>query len=341
MSNIWLAFITGLTSGGISCMAVQGGLLASSIAQQKEYEETSRGNWKFVSLFLTAKIITYTLLGFILGYVGSFIVFTPKTQGVLQLLIGIFLVGTAGYLLNIHPLFRYFAIKPPKFAYKLAKSEGKKNNFLAPVILGSLTVFMPCGVTQAMMAVALATGSPLLASAIMFAFTLGTSPVFFAFGMFAAQLFKKKLYSYIGASLIFIFGILALNSSMTLFGSPHTLKNYYAQASSIFDGEGEESSKIEASAGKMKQGKQEVTITVNNNGYETNVTQLKVNIPVKLTLETRNTRSCARAFVIPSLNISKVLPESGETMIEFTPTKKGRLTFSCSMGMYSGYWEII
>ncbi|OGL45471.1 MAG: hypothetical protein A2W05_07265 [Candidatus Schekmanbacteria bacterium RBG_16_38_10] len=91
----------------------------------------------------------------------------------------------------------------------------------------------------------------------------------------------------------------------------------------------------------MKQGKQEVTITVNNNGYETNVTQLKVNIPVKLTLETRNTRSCARAFVIPSLNISKVLPESGETMIEFTPTKKGRLTFSCSMGMYSGYWEII
>jgi hypothetical protein len=32
MNNIWFAFITGLTAGGISCLAVQGGLLASALS---------------------------------------------------------------------------------------------------------------------------------------------------------------------------------------------------------------------------------------------------------------------------------------------------------------------
>ncbi|MGB3217969.1 MAG: hypothetical protein WBV59_02345 [Anaerolineae bacterium] len=33
---IILAFITGLTTGGLSCLAVQGGLLAGSIASEVE-----------------------------------------------------------------------------------------------------------------------------------------------------------------------------------------------------------------------------------------------------------------------------------------------------------------
>lgn len=340
MNGVWLAFITGLTTGGISCMAVQGGLLASSIAQQKEYEETNKGNWKFVALFLISKIFVYTLLGLLLGLLGSLLILTPKMQGVLQLAIGIFLIGTAGYLLNIHPIFRYFAIKPPKFAYKIAKSEGKKNNIFAPIILGALTVFMPCGVTQAMMAVALATGSPLQSAAIMFAFTLGTSPVFFAFGLVAVKLLKKKIFTYIGAALIFIFGILAINSAMALFGSSHTLKNYYIAVSSLIGNESSASTTI-SEANVNTQGQQEITVIVSNNGYQPNERQIRANVPVKLTLITDGIQSCARAFTIPSLNISKLLPSDGKTIIEFTPTKKGRLNFSCSMGMYTGYWEVI
>jgi hypothetical protein len=38
MEQILLAFVTGLTTGGLSCLAVQGGLLASSLAQQIEHE---------------------------------------------------------------------------------------------------------------------------------------------------------------------------------------------------------------------------------------------------------------------------------------------------------------
>ena len=38
MDQIILAFITGLTTGGLSCLAVQGGLLASCLAQQIEHD---------------------------------------------------------------------------------------------------------------------------------------------------------------------------------------------------------------------------------------------------------------------------------------------------------------
>src|SRR5215207_10642340 len=38
MSQLIVAFITGLTTGGLSCLAVQGGLLASSLAHQIEQD---------------------------------------------------------------------------------------------------------------------------------------------------------------------------------------------------------------------------------------------------------------------------------------------------------------
>ena len=38
MNQLIVAFITGLTTGGLSCLAVQGGLLASSLEQQLEQQ---------------------------------------------------------------------------------------------------------------------------------------------------------------------------------------------------------------------------------------------------------------------------------------------------------------
>src|SRR5574338_642173 len=87
-SGLWgrvtVAFVTGLTTGGLSCLAVQGGLLASSLAHQieQDYLEQSalqkkRGNKKLqpqkrsnsalpILLFLAAKLVAYTLLGVLL-----------------------------------------------------------------------------------------------------------------------------------------------------------------------------------------------------------------------------------------------------------------------------------
>src|SRR3972149_2323143 len=81
MSRIVVAFITGLTTGGLSCLAVQGGLLASSLAHQIEQDyiehaaKTKKAKQKIkprtnnalpILLFLSAKLVAYTLLGALL-----------------------------------------------------------------------------------------------------------------------------------------------------------------------------------------------------------------------------------------------------------------------------------
>src|SRR5216684_1209570 len=68
-------FLTGLITGGLTCLAVQGGLLASTIAQQEENRLLEKGK-KFNTItpiiaFLGAKLIAYTILGFLLGLFGS------------------------------------------------------------------------------------------------------------------------------------------------------------------------------------------------------------------------------------------------------------------------------
>jgi hypothetical protein len=59
--------------------------------------------------------------------------------------------------------------------------------------------------------------------------------------------------------------------------------------------------------------------------------------PVKLALVTNKTFSCSRAFVIPALNLQKVLPATGTTFLDLPPQPAGAvLRFTCSMGMYTG-----
>ena len=318
MGNLWLAFITGLTTGGISCFAVQGGLLASALTEENKKRSTL--------IFLGAKLIAYTLLGFLLGFLGSSLNISPKIQGIFQIVIGLFMVATAGRLINIHPLFRYFVIQPPKFVLRLMRNQAQAKSFFTPAFLGLMTVLIPCGVTQAMMLYAIGTSNPFWGAGIMFAFVLGTSPIFFAIGIASGELFKKKAFNYIAATFIFVIGILSINSGQILRGSVHTLQNYYAVIFNI-----SQTSKV----GNV------VNIEITNPGYKADVNTLKLGIPVKLILKASNVTSCARAFTIPDLNYFKILPGTGIEEIEFTPTKLGNLTYTCSMGMYSGSFNVV
>ena len=177
------------------------------------------------------------------------------------------------------------------------------------------------------MAVAVASGSPWTGAAIMAAFILGTSPVFFILGATVVELLQKKVFSYVAAALIGVFALFAINGGLGLMGSPYTLQNYWRVATGEV---------AVGSSAPVTGGVQEVTITVKNNGYTASATVLKRGVPVRLTLTTDNTLGCARAFTIPDLALSKVLPATGNETIEFTPQKTGTLGYSCSMGMYTG-----
>ena len=371
MNNILIAFITGLTTGGLSCLAVQGGLLASSLSTQieKDFQAASAKGRKYknvprqkpsklalpILVFLVAKLIAYSLLGFFLGALGQVFQLSPMARAILLIVIGIFMLGNGLRMLNVHPIFRYFVFEPPAFLRRFLRKTAlgaDGSSLLSPAFLGFMTVLIPCGIAQSMMAIALGTGNPLQGAALMFAFTLGTSPVFFAVSYFATQLGAKleKQFVRFVAVVVLILAIVTINSGLTLAGSPINLSRlpislYPApqKVSAVPSGKGLQSigpAIAEPTATKTDSTETEgstIVINVENYGYNPPEIHAKAGVPVTLKLVTDDVRSCSRAFIIPSLKVQIVLEQTGEATVQIPAQKDGaKINYSCSMGMYGG-----
>ncbi len=330
MNQILLAFITGLTTGGLSCFAVQGGLLAGVLAEQKDIEKK-----RSLILFLTSKFVAHLILGGLFGLIGSTLVISSTFQGVMQIISGIFILLMALKISEVHPIFRNFSITPPKFIFRFVRKESRSEASFAPLLVGALTVLIPCGITQAMMLLSVASGSLWYGALILGSFVLGTTPIFFALGIASEKILSVIHLRFFAVIVMVYLAATSINSGQVLRGSIHTWQNY---KSVLFK---TNSSEVNNGAEKFINGVQQITINVTNSGYKSDTKQIKVGTPVKLFIVTKNVQSCARSFVIPSLNVNKLLPVSGTEIVEFTPDKIGPLTFTCSMGMYSGTFDIV
>ena len=189
--NLWLVFLTGLSVGSISCLAVQGTLLASTIATRNNNSTRKIHPLLPTVWFLVAKLISYTILGFVLGFLGKTIGFSNQVFIIAQFLAGLYLIALGLNLLGAHPIFRYAVINPPKMMSRFIRSRSKSAEIFAPALLGILTIFIPCGVTLAMETVAITSANPYSGAAIMSVFTLGTSPIFLGLGVFTDFLTKR------------------------------------------------------------------------------------------------------------------------------------------------------
>lgn len=350
MGQLMVAFVTGLTTGGLSCLAVQGGLLASSLAHQIEQDylqnppqgkkakdkvQPQRPNAALpILLFLSSKLVMYTLLGALFGWAGSFLTFSPVTRAVLMIAIAVFMLGNGLRMLNVHPIFRYFAIEPPKFITRYIRRTAKNGTELfTPLFLGALTVFIPCGVTQAMLATALGTGSALAGAALLFAFTLGTSPVFFIVAYLTTELGARleKFFMRFVAAVVLVLGLVTLNGALNLLGSPLSFENL---TRSLIPSSGGASAQAPSAPSSSTGG---ITLEVRSNGYFPQTLKAPAGQAVTLSLVTNQTYSCARDFVIPDLNYYQLLPDTGTVSVDIPAQPAGTtLFFTCSMGMYTG-----
>lgn len=69
-------------------------------------------------------------------------------------------------------------------------------------------------------------------------------------------------------------------------------------------------------------------------GYQPRVSIAKAGLPTVLRFNTAGTFDCSASIRIPSLGISKILPQSGSTDIDLGSSTLGTLQGSCGMGMY-------
>jgi sulfite exporter TauE/SafE len=338
--DIFSIFITGLFAGGLTCLAVQGGLLATSIAQQEteKLEERAKLTGQVIPIisFLGARLVGYTVLGLLLGGLGSVVQLSITTRVILQIAVSLFMIGTALNLLNIHPIFRYLIIQPPKFLTRLVRNQSKSKSVFGPALLGMMTVFIPCGATQAMMAYAVSTGSPLTGAITMFTFILGTSPLFFLFGYVAKNLGTSFSLNFnkVAAVAIILVALFNINGAVALTGSGWTLEN-------VWDSVSQRSSVAGTSTESVVT---EATIYFDTTSYRTEPAGItfKAGSKVRINLVNKSGSGCIQAFTIPAYKFQEVVPVGTSKTIELTaPSQPGTLNFMCSMGMYRGTIKVI
>lgn len=84
---------------------------------------------------------------------------------------------------------------------------------------------------------------------------------------------------------------------------------------------------------EVRDGIQYVTIYAKG-GYTPRVSNANANVATKLIVKTNGTYDCSSALVIRSIGYQKILPPSGEEVIDIGTPSTGMLQGICSMGMY-------
>lgn len=191
------AFVIGLIASVSTCMAVVGGLtlsLSVSFAKEENSDFSQQG-WLAQSrpqlLFHAGRLLSFFVLGGIIGALGSTFQFSATGALILNLMFASVLMILGVNLLDVFPKMKSFQPTMPKFIGLQAHSLKNINHTLTPALIGAATFFLPCGFTQSMQIYTLTTGNFLTGAAVMFIFALGTLPVLLLLSFSSLSILKK------------------------------------------------------------------------------------------------------------------------------------------------------
>ncbi len=304
-------FMIGLFTS-IHCVGMCGGICLSQCIGVKGESKVERMRPSL--LYNLGRIASYTLVGGVVGAIGSVVRFNGVMRGAVALFAGVFMIVMGLNMLDLFPWLRRFNLRMPKFL--TGGITGKSNS---PLCIGLLNGLMPCGPLQAMQLYALSTGSPMQGAISMFLFALGTSFLLFGFGA-ASALLSKRFTSKLmmgSAVLVIVLGVGMLNTGLNMSG---------------FLAVGTEKSDATRFEPNIVDGYQIVQIEVSRRGYAPITVRKGVPVKFNLHAEAQNINGCNNAIIIPAYGIEMPL-QAGDNVVEFTPTETGTIPYSCWMNM--------
>ncbi|MFH1400281.1 MAG: sulfite exporter TauE/SafE family protein [Nanoarchaeota archaeon] len=321
--NMSLGFIVilGLVAAMSSCMAVTGGLLlaVSTAAQEANPKLTRSQRFRPHAIFNLGRIVGYTLLGGLIGVIGSLILITPKVTGILTILASIVMILLGVQMLGIIPWLSKFTPRlPTSLAHKIYEKSGA-TGVTAPFLLGASSFFLPCGFTQALQIYVLSTGSFSTGATTMLAFSLGTLPGLLSIGA-VTSLSRgnfQRWFTKFAAAAVIMLGAFSITNGMALAGAP------------VSFGGATPTLGLTQTVADV----QIVRMAVNGYEYEPSRFTVKAGVPVRWEVDGSRAAGCAQVISIPSLGRVEYLSREKTTVIEFTPDKTGTIPFSCTMGM--------
>jgi uncharacterized protein len=332
-----VVILLGMTAGFSTCMALVGGLVLGFTARFREKHPEITGFKSFIPniYFNIGRVVGFFFLGGLLGELGTLVKVSPTANGWLLLVVAFVMLVIGLQLTEISPKISKINFTIPKFISNLVPTKLSRGEYshVGAIASGVLTFFLPCGFTQAVQLVAIASGNFLSGALLMSLFAMGTVPGLLLVGSiasFAKGSFATKLFRFMGVVVV-ILALLNLSASLNLIGfqlpklSPFTATNNIDNSPQI---------------AVVESDKQIVKMNVTANGYSPNHFTVKKGIPVSWQIDVKDISTCASYILATDMNIQQLL-RRGQNTLTFTPKEVGALHFTCSMGMYSGDFTVI
>ncbi|MDO8581615.1 MAG: sulfite exporter TauE/SafE family protein [bacterium] len=342
-------FLLGLVAASSSCIAVSGGLLLSSAAKFNErYGSTTPSvaqktlsvgliRMRPVFLFVGGRLLSYTLLGGLIGAIGKALSPSPLATGIITILAALYMLTMGLDMLHLTPqwLKKITPRLPKSLGHRLLTVEEKEHAF-TPLLLGAATFFLPCGFTQALQLYALTTGSFTTGALILLAFALGTAPALLVLGWVSGSLKGKagRFFFQFAGALVVMLGLWNLQNGFTMMGYPISLQ----RVASLFIS-GNKPNALDSNV-SFDGTKQTVQMAVDYTGYSPNRFTIRQGVPTQWVINAKSNSGCLSVIQAPKLGIRTLL-QPGTNVVEFTPRIAGVIPFSCSMGMFWGEINVI
>ena len=333
-----MALIIGLTAGFSTCMALIGGLVLSVAAKYAENHPTETPLQKFRPhlLFNAGRILSFIVLGAVIGWIGSAFALKGSLLGLLTIVVGFVMLVLGLQLTELFPritkgftlpsgVAKFFGIKQ-----RNQREYSHKNAFF----LGGVTFFLPCGFTQAMQLLAVSTGSPLQGAIIMGAFAIGTAPGLLSLGgltSIVSGAFAQRFFRVVGVVVVAM-ALINFSNGYTLMGLGRFVDKIMPNFSNS-----SQSSKEEASASTADSTVLNTTYTLRGDISPSTFTA-KVGQKTTLLVDVKdNGQGCMSTIMIIGLDDSPQYLRKGKQLaLTFTATEPGRYTIACAMGIPRG-----
>lgn len=324
-------FVVGVLTS-IHCVGMCGGIMLSQSLSKESKNKLEA--IKPALLYNIGRVVSYTILGGIVGAIGSVFSLSITMKAFMQIFAGAFMI-IMGFNMAGFKWFRRFHIKLPSAVCRVKRKSSSS------FVVGLLNGLMPCGPLQTMQLFALGTGSASKGALSMFVFSLGTVPLMLTFGALSGLLSKgytKKILKFSGV-LIIVLGLIMGNRGFTLAGININPLTALARGTGGLLGGSSSGTNANVAKATLEDGVQVITMTADNNGYTPNAFYVQKGIPVKWIVNGVEMNSCNNAIVARELNLEWKI-KKGENIKEFTPSDKD-INFSCWMGMIRGVIKVV
>ncbi len=303
-----MLFITGLLTS-IHCISMCGAINLMAVI-----DVGSKRNLKNPILYNIGRVLSYTVIGGIVGFIGSVFSISNTISGFIILIASVLMFLMALNMLGI------IKLKRIKFC---SFKRGKHSAF----VIGLLNGFMPCGPLQAMQVYALSTGSFINGALSMFLFGMGTVPLLLCTGVLL-NLVKGKgkiLINKIASILILLLSLIMLNRALLTFNID-IFKSFHDYGS--------------FTASKIENGIQVVEFDLSYDNYQDILLQKDIPVKMIIHVDKKNLTGCNNEIIINEFNIKQELKE-GDNIIEFTPKEEATITYTCWMNMIKNTIKVI